>query len=69
MNMCEMQRQAAIRGRILAILLLFFYRIAYKDLNAIYVTLDLLNVTITLCRERKPVTTIVRAANPASTIS
>lgn len=68
MNMCEMQRQATIHGRIPPILLLFFYCIASLGSNAIYTPLDLLSVTITLCREHKLITTIVRAANPAPTM-
>ena len=58
-----MQQQALIHDRILAGLLPFLSRIASTGPNAIYTPVDLLNVAITLCKERKPVAMTIRAMN------
>ena len=56
-----MQQQAAIHGRIFAVLLPLLSRIASPGPNAIYTPADLLKVAIMLCKERKPVATTIRA--------
>ena len=63
MNLCEMQRQATIHGKMLAVLLPFLSRIASPSPNAIYTPKDLLDVAISLCALRKPVATTIRAMN------